>query len=404
MSDRVLVVTNDFPPVLGGIEAFAASLTDHLARDRPPGSVTVLTRAAPLAFPSPGATGRVRPRSGHSTARPGGCGPEVPYRVVRLPVRTLLPTPATARAVAQLVRECGAAAVWFPSAAPLGLLASAARRAGARRVVASTHGHEVWWSRAPGARRVLRRIAAEVDSLTFVSADTGRRIAAALPPGGAARMTILRPGVDADRFAPEPMARAELRERLGVGEAALVLAVSRLVRRKGVDALLSAWGSVRDTMPGARLVVVGDGPDRARISRLTGRLGGERAGIHLVGARPWAELPRWYAAADLFALPVRTRLAGLEPEAFGIAYLEAAASGLPVVGGRSGGTGEAVVDGVTGRLVTGRDPTAVAAAVTQLLKEPDRGRAWGERGREWVRTERTWQVSGRRLSELLRGA
>jgi phosphatidylinositol alpha-1,6-mannosyltransferase len=418
VSGRVLVVTNDFPPVLGGIEVFTASLTAHLARDRPPGSVTVLTRAAP-----PGAFGRLRADGASTAGRLGGYGPGrggrvgedggLPYRVVRMPVRTLLPSPGTARVVERLVRETGAEAVWFASAAPLGLLANAVRRAGACTVVASTHGHEVWWSRTPGARGVLRRIAARVDTLTVVSSEMRRRISAALPAGDAARMTELRPGVDADRFAPAEHIRGstpgspgrdELRARLGVGDAPVVLAVSRLVRRKGVDVLLSAWGGVRAVLPGARLVVVGDGPDRDRIARLARRAGGSSAGIHLAGPRPWDELPRWYAAADVFALPVRTRLAGLEPEAFGIAYLEAAASGLPVVAGRSGGTGEAVVDGVTGRLVAGRDPAAVAAAVTGFLSEPDRGRAWGERGRAWVRAERTWAASGDRLSALLRGA
>ncbi|MGF1664235.1 MAG: glycosyltransferase family 4 protein [Kineosporiaceae bacterium] len=404
MSGRVLVVTNDFPPVLGGIEAFAASLTGDVARRLPPGSVTVLTRAVP---PSrPGASGRSRPGSASPTARSDGYGPEgdegLPFRVVRLPVRTVLPTPGTARAVTRLVHETGADAVWFPSAAPLGLLAGAARRAGARTVVASTHGHEVWWSRTPGARGALRRVAAQVDALTFVSVDMGRRIGAVLPAGDAARMTPLRPGVDADRFAPAPADRAELRAALGVGDAPVVLAVSRLVRRKGVDALLSAWPGVRGAVPGARLVVVGDGPDRDRIARLAARAGGTRAGVHLAGARPWAELPRWYAAADVFALPVRTRLGGLEPEAFGIAYLEAAAGGLPVVAGRSGGTGEALVDGVTGRLVAGRDAAAVAGAVVDFLSAPDRGREWGRRGRAWVRAERTWRASGDRLVELLR--
>jgi phosphatidylinositol alpha-1,6-mannosyltransferase len=424
VSGRVLVVTNDFPPVLGGIEVFAASLTAHLARDRPPGSVTVLTRAAPS-----GACGRSRADGASTAGRSGEYGPGSggsggdgrvgedggpPYRVVRMPVRTLLPSPGTARVVERLVRETGAEAVWFASAAPLGLMADAVRRAGARTVVASTHGHEVWWSRTPGARGVLRRIAARVDTLTVVSTEMGGRISAALPAGDAARMVALRPGVDADRFAPAEHIRGstpgspggdELRARLGIGDdAPVVLAVSRLVRRKGVDVLLSAWGGVRAVVPGARLVVVGDGPDRDRIARLARRAGGSSAGIHLAGPRPWDELPRWYAAADVFALPVRTRLAGLEPEAFGIAYLEAAASGLPVVAGRSGGTGEAVVDGVTGRLVAGRDPVAVASAVVGFLSEPDRGRAWGERGRAWVRAERTWAASGSRLSALLQGS
>jgi phosphatidylinositol alpha-1,6-mannosyltransferase len=180
-----------------------------------------------------------------------------------------------------------------------------------------------------------------------------------------------------------------------------VLAVSRLVRRKGIDALLAGWPVVRHAVPEAHLVIVGDGPDRGRVARLAARAGGRRAGVRLVGARPWTEIPRWCAAADVFALPVRTRLAGLEPEAFGIAYLEAAASGLPVVAGRSGGTADALVDGETGRIVAGRDRNAVAGAVIGFLTEPDRGRAWGERGRAWVARHRTWEASGERLERLL---
>lgn len=362
--------------MVGGIEAYAAALSSRL-----PGDVVVVTRAVPGS---------------------DGVDAAFPHPVVRLPASPLLPSPRLARALTRIAVRHRVDRAWIASAAPLGLLGPALRSAGARRIVASTHGHEVWWASVPGPSALLRRIAAGVDVLTYVSGATRDRIAAALPPAAAERMRPLFPGVDTAVFAPDPAARRAVRAGLGIAaDAPTVLAAARLVRRKGVDTLLGAWPAVRRSSPAAALVVVGDGPDRGRVARLAAAAGGRGGGVHLVGARPWREMPRWYAAADVFALPVRTRLWGLEPEAFGICYLEAAAAGLPVVAGRSGGTGEAVADGVTGLLVDGTDVRAAAGAVSRLVCDAGAARLMGVAGRESAVRERSWEASAALLRDLL---
>ncbi len=374
----VLVVTNDFPPVVGGIETFTHSLVSRL----PHHDVVVLTRDVPGARD-------VDSRLG------------VP--VIRVPQSPLLPGPRLARWVSDAVRTTGARAVWFPSAAPLALLARVVRRAGAETVVASTHGHEVWWSRVPMTRAVVRRIATDVDALTYVSEFARAEIARALPPAVAARLVRLAPGVDTRTFAPDPLARQRIRSRLGVDDAPIVLAMSRLVTRKGHDRLLVAWPIIRRRHPNARLVIVGDGPRRGAVTALARACGGEAGGVHLVGPMPWDETPAWYAAADVFALVPRTRWGGLEPEALGICFLEAAAAGLPVVAGRGGGVAEAVVSGVTGVVVDGRSVAAIATAVSALVDSPTLGAAQGAAGRAWVAQQWSWDDSAEVLSGLLRG-
>ena len=313
---RTLVVTNDFPPRRGGIETFVRQLCDDL----PAQQVVVHTARMP----------------GQDEYDDG-----LPFPVVRDPSSVLLPTPAVGRRVAATLREHGCDRVVFGASAPLGLLAPRLRAAGATAVVALTHGHEVWWARVPGTRQLLRRIGSSVDELTYVSEFCRDRIAPALTPRAAARMRRLSPTVDRSRFHPG-CGGEEVRRRLGIApEAPVVVCVARLVRRKGQDTLVRIWPELLERFPGAVLLLVGDGPDRRRLERMVARRG-IGASVHLVGSVPWEEVPAYMDAGDVFAMPVRTRRLGLEVEAFGIVYLEAAACGLRVVGGSSGGAGEAV--------------------------------------------------------------
>lgn len=313
---RTLVVTNDFPPRRGGIEVFVR----QLCAEFPPGGVVV-----------------------HTSSSPGAAAYDAtqPFPVVRDPARMLLPTPAVAERVAATLRLHGCDRVVFGAAAPLGLLAPALRRAGARRVAALTHGHEVWWARVPVARALLRRIGSQADVVTYVSDYCRDRIAPALTPAARRRMRPLTPRVDRERFHPG-CGGEEVRRRLGISpDAPVVICVGRLVRRKGQDVLVRIWPEVLRRFPGGVLVLVGDGPERRRLARMVGRrgLGGS---VRMVGSVPWEEVPAYLDAGDVFAMPCRTRRWGLEVEAFGIVYLEAAACGLRVVGGRSGGAREAV--------------------------------------------------------------
>jgi phosphatidyl-myo-inositol dimannoside synthase len=369
---RTLVVTNDFPPRQGGIQTFVAAL---LAR-RPPESIVVLASTSP---------GAVEHDAG------------LPYPVVRRPTGMLLPTPATARAAADLARRYGCDTAFFGAAAPLGLLGPALREAGVGRLVGATHGHETGWVALPGSRQLLQRIASRLDVLTYISEYTRTRLAPAL--GDRVRMSQLSPGVDVDVFTPRAEG-GEVRRRHGLGDGPVVVCVSRLVARKGQDVLVAAWPRVLARHPGARLLLVGGGPAEASLRRAIGRLGLARS-VVLTGSVPIPELPAYYAAGDVFAMPSRTRRGGLDVEGLGMVYLEAAACGLPVVAGTSGGAPEAVQEGVTGHVVDPRSPAAVADTISGLLDDPARARAMGAAGRAWVERRWSWTTIAATFAAVL---
>ncbi|HEX2073300.1 MAG TPA: glycosyltransferase family 4 protein [Geodermatophilus sp.] len=370
---RTLVVTNDFPPRQGGIQTFVAAL---LAR-RPPESVVVLA-------------------SDHSGS--AAYDARLPYPVVRRPTGMLLPTRATARGAVDLARRHGCDSAFFGAAAPLGLLAPALRAAGVRHLVGATHGHETGWVALPGARGLMRRIAGGLDVLTYISEYTRSRLAPALD--GRTRLAQLSPGVDVDQFTPAVEGGA-VRRRYGLGDAPVVVCVSRLVARKGQDVLVAGWPRVLARHPGARLLLVGGGPDEGRLRRAVAARGLQES-VVLTGPVPPGQLPEHYAAGDVFAMPCRTRRGGLDVEGLGMVYLEAAACGLPVVAGTSGGAPEAVQDGVTGHVVADpRSPQAVATAIAGLLDDPARARRMGAAGRAWVEQRWSWATIARTFAGLL---
>ncbi|MEW2067562.1 glycosyltransferase family 4 protein [Streptomyces sp. NPDC007346] len=372
---RTLVVTNDFPPRQGGIETFVHAMTGRF----PAESVVVYTSA------EPGVTA-------HDAA--------LPYPVVRDPSRMLLPTPRTTARAVELARRHGCDSVWFGAAAPLGLMAGALRReTGIRRAVATTHGHEVWWARTPGPRALLRRIGARTDAVTYLGAATRAPIAAALGPTAARRMVRLAPGVDAEAFRVRGD-RRRVRERYGLGARPVILCAARLVPRKGQDTLIRALPAVRRAVPGTVLLLTGDGPYARTLRRLAAETGVAQEVI-LTGGQPHAQMPGHYAAADVFAMPCRTRRRGLEVEGLGIVFLEAAAAGLPVLVGDSGGAPDAVRDGETGHVVDGRDVGAVADRLVGLLRDREAAAAMGEKGRAWVREAWGWDGAYATLEGLL---
>ncbi|MFE4513075.1 glycosyltransferase family 4 protein [Kitasatospora sp. NPDC056783] len=331
----------------------------------------------------------------YTSAEPGARPHDaaLPYPVIRDRARTLLPTPRVTRRAAEIARAHGCDRVWFGAAAPLAAMAPGLRRLapGIRRTVATTHGHEIWWARTPGARGLLRRIGRGTDVVTYLGGYTRARIAPALGPD--ARLARLVPGVDASVFRPAG--------RRSPDGPPVILCVARLVPRKGQDALIRALPAIRRAVPGATLVLVGRGPDEDRLRGLALRLT-EPGGVVFTGGLDHAATAAHYASADVFAMPCRTRRLGLEAEGLGIVYLEAAAAGLPVVTGRSGGAPDTVLDGVTGTVVDGRAPAEVAAALTRILLAPPAERArMGAAGRRWAEEHWTWEASARRLTELL---
>ena len=207
-----------------------------------------------------------------------------------------------------------------------------------RRAVALTHGHEAGWAALPGARSLLRRIGDEVDVVTYLGEYFRLRLARALSPQAQRRMVRLAPGVDVTFFRPGAGGGA-VRERLGLTGRPVVACVSRMVPRKGQDTLITAWPQIKAQVSGAVLLLVGDGPYASRLRHLAQRLD-VTDDVIFTGPVPWPELPGYYDAADVFAMPCRTRRAGLDVEGLGIVYLEASATGLPVIGGDSGGAPE----------------------------------------------------------------
>ncbi|MBO0775150.1 MAG: glycosyltransferase family 4 protein [Actinobacteria bacterium] len=373
---KVLIVTNDFPPRAGGIQAFVHALAVRL----PPGSVAVYAPAWEGAAAFDAAQ---------------------PFPVTRHPTSLMLPVPSVARRAKALMAQHGCDTVLFGAAAPLGLLGTSLRRSGARRLAAITHGHEAGWAALPGARSLLRRIGDSVDTVTFLGEYTRLRLAKVLSPAAAARMARLAPGVDTGVFRPGAGGQA-VRERLGLEGRPVVVCVSRLVPRKGQDTLIRAWPQIRRARPDAVLLLVGGGPYEAALRRLAGRLGVAGC-VVFTGPVPWAELPAHYDAADVFAMPCRTRRGGLDVEGLGIVYLEASATGLPVVGGDSGNAPDAILDGETGYVVPGRAVAQVAERITGLLADPAGARAMGEKGMAWVEQEWAWDLVARRLQDILFG-
>ncbi|HET6213916.1 MAG TPA: glycosyltransferase family 4 protein [Micromonosporaceae bacterium] len=369
---RTLLVTNDFPPRPGGIQSFV----HNLAIRQPPGSLVVYAS---------------------SWRGADKFDAEQPFPVVREPTRVLLPTPRVARRAAALAREYGCDAVWFGAAAPLGLLAAGLRRrAGITRALAQTHGHEAGWAILPGARGLLRRIGTEVDVVTYLGEYVRIRLARA----GLPRLERLTPGVDVDAYHPG-VDGSTVRRRYGLGDRPVIVCVSRLVPRKGQDVLVRALPRIRRRVPDAAVLVVGGGPYRSTVERLA-REAGVAADVVFTGSVPWADLPAHYAAGDVFAMPCRTRRGGLDVEGLGIVYLEASASGLPVVAGASGGAPDAVLDGETGYLVDGRDVPAVADRIGALLADRELARRLGAAGRAWVESQWRWDTQAARLAALLR--
>lgn len=372
---RTLLVTNDFPPRPGGIQSYLHALTMQL----PPDELVVYA-----------------PRwRGDSHWKFDAAQP---FQVVRHPTTLMLPTPLVLRRAAKLLRDEQCDRVWFGAAAPLALMSPFLRKAGAERILASTHGHEVGWSMLPGARQALRAIGDNTDVITYVSKYTRRRFAAAF--GAESALEYLPPAVDSETFKPDPAARAELRARYGLGDRPTVLCLSRLVPRKGQDVLIASIKGIRERIDGAVLVIAGGGPYEQKLRAMAQALG---VSDHVVftGRVPAKELAAHHTIADVFAMPCRTRGFGLDVEGLGIVFLEASATGVPVVAGDSGGAPETVREGETGKVVSGRSVDAVTDAIVDILADRDAATRMGHAGRAWVQQQWRWDLMGSRLRELL---
>jgi phosphatidylinositol alpha-1,6-mannosyltransferase len=363
---KILLVTNDFPPRVGGIQSYLANIYGRLAAHD---EITVLAPA----FPGDVAHDRA-----------------VPFEVVRWPTRVYWPAASLGHKVGELA--AGKDVLAFGAVLPMNLIG---RRIDLPYVV-HTHGFEVAWARVPALVQLLRRIGRGARLVTVVSDYTARFIERALYRTET-RIEMLKTGVDLERFHPD-VDGGEVRKRHGLGGRPLVVCVSRLVARKGQDTIVKALRVLRREIPDAAALLVGGGPARPRLERLAGDRGVSGA-VTFAGEVREAELPAYYAAGDVFAMPCRSRWGRLEVEGLGLVYLEAQACGRPAIAGDSGGAPEAVVPGVTGFVVPGDDHRALAQTLADLLGDPGRARRMGEAARAFVEERHHWD----RVVERYRG-
>ena len=374
----VLLVTNDLGPRAGGIESFILGLLGEFNGNEI--AIYTSSQAGDLEFDA-------------QLHRQYG------VIVYRDRARILLPTPRVNRAVGAIMKKHSSTIIWFGAAAPLGWMAAYLRRGGATRLVALTHGHEVWWSKLWPFSWVMRVITKNLDVITFLGDFTHNAMKPILSKGVEA--IRIAPGIAIDHFTPGVRSE-ELVKRLNLSDKQIIISVGRLVHRKGQDRLIEAMPAILQSVPNAVLLLVGEGPYRAHLDSLVEKLSLSDS-VRFVGRVKYAELPEYLRLGHIFAMPSRSRFFGLEVEGLGIVYLEASSAGLPVIGGASGGAPDAVLDGESGLVVNGSDVAEISAAAITLLNDPERAREMGLRGREWVVAEWSWKMWGERFASVLFG-
>ena len=365
---KILFVTNDFGPRAGGIETFIVGLIERL----PKNSVVIYTS-----------------QQGDTSKYDADWKNNFGAIVIRDKSKILLPTPRVNRLAARIARENKTEIACFGAAAPLGIMAPTLRRAGVRRIVSLTHGHEVWWAKVFPFTLAMRRIGNTVDGLSYLGEFTKQAIARSLSATAKNAMVRISPGIDTDHFAPT-LKSLELRKELGLERKQVIVSVGRLVHRKGQDRLIQALPLIQASQPDAHLLLIGEGPYRAKLEEFV-RVKKVEKSVTFIGRVPYAQLPTYIGVGDIFAMPSRSRSFGLEVEGLGIVYLEASSCGLPVIVGNSGGAPDAVLAGETGLVVDGTNVGQIASAVISLLSDPQSAKNMGKRGREWIFQFWSWQ-------------
>ena len=372
---KTLLVTNDFPPKVGGIQSYLFGLVGSLDA----AGVRVLAPAHPEAEKFDA---------------------KQPYEISRVPTPRLYPTPQLLQRICKM--SAGMDVVQFGYALQSWVLAPSMQRRTRVPYVLFAHGAEVLFPlRIPGATSLLmwgslRRAAAVLTVSAHTAAGVERFT------GGRVGCTVLRPIVDPEKFRSSDKDRDRVRNRLGLGKHPTVLCVSRLTARKGQDRLIDVLPALR-TQFGAKLLLVGEGPLARNLRRRARRRRVEKDVI-FAGRVPEELLPAYYATADVFAMPVRSRWFGIEEEGFGVVFAEAAAAGLPMLVGCSGGTSEAVEDGVTGYLVDGNSVPKIRQALARLLADEELREKMGRAAWKRVVDSHGAGVVGERYREVLESA
>jgi phosphatidylinositol alpha-1,6-mannosyltransferase len=369
---KTLLVTNDFPPRVGGINYYTA----ELLRRFPSGEVTVFASGWP---------------------GDGEFDASYPHPVVRWDTRNMYPTASVKERVIELVERERPDILLFGAAAPLALMGRAIERRTGVPFAAFTHGVELWAGQVPVTRRLLSQVASRAALVTCVSQWAATELRGMVGPGP--RIELLPPGIDRERYHPG-VSDAAVRERHGLDDHPVICCVSRLTLRKGQDKIIRALPWILREIPEARFLIVGTGPDLERLKNLAVRKKvAER--VIFAGEVPGDVLPEYFRAGDVFAMPCRTRKLGLEVEAFGAVFLQASAVGRPSVAGDSGGAPEAVIHGETGLVVDGSEVDEVAEGILELLGDPERAAKLGAAGADRVHRDLTWDALSIRLRGLL---
>ena len=373
----ILLVTNDFGPRAGGIETFIIGLLERMS----PGAVMVYTS-----------------KQAESENFDQRWREEYGVRVIRDRSSILLPTPRVTYSIKKLISHEGIESVWFGAAAPLALMASSLRRAGVQKIIALTHGHEVWWAKIPPFSFAMRFIGKHVNYLGYLGEFTRNAIAPTLNKLDRDKLIKIAPGIDTEHFSVIPR-DSHLVAELDIKDSPIIISVGRLVHRKGQDQLVKALPRIIEKFPTVKLIFVGTGPHRKKIEKLIKQYGVEKS-VRFIGRIPHEQLPRYFALGDIFAMPSRSRLFGLEVEGLGIVYLEASACGLPVIAGDSGGAPDAVLPGKTGVVVDGTSESAIADAAISLLSDLSKSREMGSVGRDWVVSNWRWEIWSKTFNNL----
>ncbi|MDA3027032.1 MAG: glycosyltransferase family 4 protein [Actinomycetota bacterium] len=369
---KTFVITNDFPPRPGGIQTFIYGLVQGFDPD----DVVVLT-------------------SKHTGWQE--FDKQEKYPIFRHNTQMLLPTKAVGDQAITIIKEFNCDRVLFGASAPLGLLANRLKNHGIKKTVAITHGHEVGWAFTPGLKQTFQKIVKDVDKLTYLTKFTFEQISEAINSDQLEKFEQLTPGIDINMFNPENKTNGQsqkIRERFRLGNKPVVVCVSRLMARKGQNTLIEVWPEVLKKVPDAHLLIVGGGSLKQSLHKKTFD-NNVHTSVTITGAVDWKELPGFYAAGDVFAMPVRTRNLGFDVEGLGIVYLEASATGIPVIAGNSGGAPEAVIDGVTGFVLNPNNQMILAEKIIELLLNKELSNRLGKQGRSWI--EKQWQWPSRHL-------
>jgi phosphatidylinositol alpha-1,6-mannosyltransferase len=377
VSNPVLFVTNDFGPRAGGIETFIIGLIQR----RPFGQTIVYTSF-----------------QDNSEQYDADWLTNYGVRVIRDRTKILLPTPRVAFHLRAIIKKEGITTAAFGAAAPLGLLSASMKRAGVTRTVALTHGHEVWWATVFPFNLLLRRIGSTVDVLTYLGDFTRAAISKGISTKAQRSMVKIAPGIDVDHFSP--IDASALRESLGIAKKKVIVSVGRLVHRKGQDHLIESMPEILKSVPDGHLLVIGEGPYRDHLQKLVDKHN-LQSSVTFIGRIQYKDLPLYLCAGDIFAMPSRSRLMGLEVEGLGIVYLEASSCGLPVVAGNSGGAPDAVVQNKTGLVVDGTDNNQIAAAAIELLTNSTESQLMGVTGRQWIVENWRWDIWSKDFESVL---